>query len=71
MGDNAFWIWFWGLLAGTICAIAFAIAADDIYGTRKVVEMVRDGANPAAARCAVFGSGMNNVPDCNLVGQNR
>lgn len=60
MDENNFWLRFWGILAaGAVCIVVTAIVCSVVAGfdrRRAIVEMTKQGVNPVAASCAVYGS---------------
>ncbi|MCG4273930.1 hypothetical protein [Acetobacter senegalensis] len=59
--DQKFWLGIWSLIAATIVSIALIISifatCDSAKRWKVLQEMVRSGANPMAAACAIDGRG--------------
>lgn len=53
MDDNTFLLRIWRLAAGTICVLVVSIAGCSANDSRILAQMVRNGADPIAARCAL------------------
>ncbi|MFT8308529.1 hypothetical protein [Acetobacter malorum] len=58
-GDQKFWLGLWAIVATTIVSIVLMICIAATYGSAKqwktLQEMVRNGASPMAAACAIEG----------------
>lgn len=53
MSENKFWVTVWGLVA-TILIVLMAVVAFSSQATNdKIVQMVREGASPVEASCAL------------------
>ncbi|OWT55240.1 hypothetical protein [Candidimonas nitroreducens] len=55
MEDNKFWLGFWAIAAVLGVVIATYIAITTNHTTDKIAEMVKAGADPVLAACAVTG----------------
>lgn len=57
--DQKFWIYIWSLAAATVAPFLIMLVLRDTYTDairlRALQEMVRNGANPMSAACAIEG----------------
>ncbi len=57
MNDEYFWIFCWGIAAAALVSIVAISQISSQATNAKMVEMVKAGANPIAAECALTGAG--------------
>ncbi len=54
----------WRLVALSIVALTATIASCNSYQNHKITEMVKNGANPQDANCAIIGVNQSNAAVC-------
>lgn len=59
MSDNKFWLSLLGIVACTVLVGLALVLAAVYYADERVERMVRAGAHPIDARCAIYGFGHN------------
>lgn len=57
--DSKYWLSIWTLVATVIVTLIITIALYNIKSNQQIVDMVKDGADPIAARCALTGMNTN------------
>ena len=61
MDENQFWCTVWGVVATGIVAIIFSIGYFTHLSDKKIVEMVKLGASPMEARCAMIATSQSSA----------
>lgn len=66
-GTEKVYVAFWIALAGVITSIVTGVTITALDNNKAMVEMVKSGANPLEAGCAVEGSDETGSIDCNIL----
>lgn len=64
--EGKFWFSVMSALFAAVTIILVSLMLNDAYAASKVAEIINHGADPATARCAIYGSSERGL-DCNLV----
>ena len=55
--DTKFWLILWALILAGFVTLVTSISAAHIGNSRLIAQMVKDGADPIRAACAIRGDG--------------
>ena len=66
MSDEKFWSIVWGMIVIGIVAIIASFLLHSYFAGLTVERMVKNGADPITAYCAVLGVGQSNAAVCAL-----
>ena len=55
MSEEEFWLGVWKIVATVLCVITLTIGGCEVSGRLLISGMVKDGADPIAASCAING----------------
>jgi hypothetical protein len=66
--DQKFWVSVWGLVAVILIVLMSLAFANGQANNKTVIELVKLGADPVAATCAVNGIGQTNIAVCTALG---
>jgi len=65
--EGKFYAVVWTLAAIVVVVTVCCCSVTSIHNNDTMLEMVKAGANPLEARCAVEGSGNSSTVDCNII----
>ncbi|MCZ2113910.1 MAG: hypothetical protein LC131_08765 [Anaerolineae bacterium] len=71
MEDNRFLMNAWRTVAAAFAVLVLTIGGCSAYRSSLVADMVKAGADPIKAHCAIFGIGSNDAAMCGAAAASR
>jgi hypothetical protein len=69
MDDNKFYAFLWTLAAIVVAGLIAGITISSLNSTRALEALIKAGADPIRARCAVYGTERDDQAVCALIVQ--